>query len=67
MNEVYTYHVAVDWSKEDEEWLATCVEFPSLSYLHVEKEKAVDGLVTLIQKTITEMLEAGETIPQPYS
>jgi hypothetical protein len=33
----------------------------------VDKEKAVDGLVTLIKKTVTEMFEAGETLPQPHS
>jgi predicted RNase H-like HicB family nuclease len=61
----YTY--IATWSKVDEEWIATCVEFPSLSYLHVDSTKALDGLKNLVQKTITEMREAGEAIPKPRS
>ncbi|MCM4186572.1 HicB family protein, partial [Cutibacterium acnes P10] len=38
----YSFHVT--WSPEDAEFIATCVEFPSLSWLAGTPEKALTGL-----------------------
>jgi hypothetical protein len=38
----YTYRVT--WSAEDGEFVATCLEFPSLSWLAESRNAAIDGL-----------------------
>jgi hypothetical protein len=42
----YTFHVA--WSAEDREFVATCPELPSLSWLALTPTEALAGLVGLI-------------------
>lgn len=38
----------VAWSPEDGEYVATCDDFPSLSWLDTDREKALLGLQRLI-------------------
>lgn len=38
----YTYQVA--WSPEDEEYVGTCLEFPSLSWLGKSTRSALTGI-----------------------
>jgi hypothetical protein len=38
------------WSEEDREYVATCDEYPSLSWLAVSPEKAVEGLSALVRQ-----------------
>lgn len=40
----YTYRVT--WSVEDGEFVATCVEFPSLSWLAESQSAALQGCLT---------------------
>lgn len=61
----YTYRVT--WSAEDDEFVATCLEFPSLSWLDRSQIEALTGLENLITETITDMLANGEAIPPPLS
>lgn len=61
----YTYRVT--WSVEDEEFVATCLEFPSLSWLEGSQVGAMSGLERLIAETIEDMLAEGEDIPRPLS
>lgn len=61
----YTYRVA--WSVEDEEFVATCVEFPSLSWLSPSQIEALQGLDALLRDVISDLEATGEPIPQPYS
>ncbi|WP_375674588.1 type II toxin-antitoxin system HicB family antitoxin [Bartonella sp. AP9QHHD] len=42
-NNHYTYRVL--WSQEDEEYVGLCAEFPSLSWLDAQAEKALKGEV----------------------
>jgi hypothetical protein len=42
----YTYRVT--WSEEDQEFVALCAEFPSLSFLDEDMTAALDGIVTLV-------------------
>jgi predicted HicB family RNase H-like nuclease len=61
----YTYRVS--WSAEDDEFVATCLEFPSLSWLAASQVEALQGLVDLLQDVLADMDKAGETIPAPLS
>ena len=61
----YTYRVR--WSLEDEEYLATVAEFPSLSWLEPDMHAALSGLVTLVEGVIADMEATGEAIPEPLS
>ncbi|KGN38089.1 type II toxin-antitoxin system HicB family antitoxin [Knoellia subterranea] len=61
----YTYRVT--WSVEDQEFVATCIEFPSLSWLAESQVSALEGLEALIADTIEDMHSEGEDIPQPLS
>ncbi|KGN32125.1 HicB [Knoellia sinensis KCTC 19936] len=61
----YTYRVT--WSVEDEEFVATCLEFPSLSWLADTQVAALQGLEALIADTIEDMRAEGESVPDPLS
>ena len=61
----YTYRVT--WSAEDGEFVATCVEFPSLSWLASSQLEALTGLEDLIAETVADMADQGEDVPQPFS
>lgn len=59
----YTYRTA--WSVEDDEYVATCAEFPSLSYLDETPVKALDGLMTVVKDVVADMTKNEEAIPEP--
>jgi predicted HicB family RNase H-like nuclease len=61
----YTYRVT--WSVEDQEFVATCLEFPSLSWLAATQVDALTGLETLIVEVTQDMTANGEPIPDPLS
>lgn len=61
----YTFRVS--WSAEDEEFVATCVEFPSLSWLAGSPEDALSGLRTLVDDVIQDLRSNDEVIPEPLS
>jgi predicted HicB family RNase H-like nuclease len=61
----YTYRVT--WSSEDDELVAVCLEFPSLSWLASSQVEALTGLDDLIAETVADMQEQGETVPEPLS
>jgi predicted HicB family RNase H-like nuclease len=61
----YTYRVS--WSAEDGEFVATCLEFPLLSWLASSQVEALGGLVRMLRETLVDMEEQGEEIPVPLS
>jgi predicted HicB family RNase H-like nuclease len=61
----YTYRVS--WSAEDREFVATCVEFPSLSWLASSQVEALTGLDQLVAETVADMEDHAEAVPQPLS
>ena len=64
-NSHYSYRVT--WSPEDSEYVATCTEFPSLSWLHEDEVEALRGIRNLVAETIQDMRANGEPIPQPLA
>ncbi|MFE3443558.1 type II toxin-antitoxin system HicB family antitoxin [Nocardia sp. NPDC059180] len=61
----YAYRVL--WSPEDDEFVALCTEFPSLSWLAPTQEAALEGLRVLVADTIKDMAVNGEVVPQPLA
>lgn len=61
----YTYRVS--WSEEDQEYLATCAEFASLSWLDQSPEKALVGVRSVVTECVKDMQAAKETLPEPLS
>ena len=61
----YTYRML--WSEDDQEFVALCAEFPSLSWLGESQEAALQGIVTLVRDTLADMAANGEKIPVPLS
>lgn len=61
----YTYRVT--WSAEDQEFVATCMEFPSLSWLAPSQIQALTGLEDLIGETVDDMRRQDEPVPEPSS
>jgi predicted HicB family RNase H-like nuclease len=61
----YTYRVA--WSVGDHEFVATCLEFPSLSWLAATQVDALTGLENLITEIVQDMTAQEEPIPHPLS
>ena len=61
----YTYRVT--WSLEDGEIVASCAEFPSLSWLADSQAAALQGLVDLIADTVADLTAEGEAVPEPLA
>jgi len=61
----YTYRVS--WSGEDQEFVATCAEFPSLSHLADSQVAAIDGLRELVADVVRDMEAGGEIPPEPLA
>lgn len=47
-----TYTYTVRWSQEDQAWVATTTEMPSLSWLDADPGKAVQRLYNLVRRGI---------------
>lgn len=59
----FTYQVG--WSQEDEQFIATVREFPSLSWMEDSRVDAEKGILSLVEEVLADLLENGEPIPQP--
>lgn len=57
----YTYRVS--WSPEDQEFVGTVVEFPSLSWLDASEDAAFGGIRRLVSEVVRDMHQRGETPP----
>ncbi|KAA0677092.1 type II toxin-antitoxin system HicB family antitoxin [Roseomonas genomospecies 6] len=64
-NSHYSYRVT--WSPEDREYVATCAEFPSLSWLEGDEVEAIRGIRALVTETIEDMRANGEVVPPPLA
>ena len=65
MRDHYTYRVT--WSREDDEYVGGCVEFPSLSWLAPTPEEAFLGIRQVVSDCVADMLSMGEAPPLPLS
>ena len=53
------------WSKEDNEYVGLCDEFPSLSYLASTEQMALSGIHKLISDVVEDMIANNEDLPEP--
>lgn len=65
--DVAHYRFSVVWSVEDQEFVATVLEFPSLSWLAHSQELALSGLRELVGQVTLDLEASGEDIPQPLA
>lgn len=61
----YTYRVS--WSGEDGEFVATCLELPSLSWLAATQTKALLGLRKVVDDVVADLAANNEDIPVPLA
>ena len=59
----YTYRVL--WSTEDQAFVATAAEFPSLSNLAPTQEGALRGMVEVVQGALEILESERREVPQP--
>ncbi|AXE37381.1 type II toxin-antitoxin system HicB family antitoxin [Acidipropionibacterium virtanenii] len=59
------YSYRVRWSAEDEEYLATVAEFPSLSWLAASSHEAFEGIQRLVVDVMGDMAHNHEELPVP--
>ena len=64
-NDHYTYRVT--WSQEDGEYVGLCVEFPSLSWLEKDQERALAGIRKMVADVVKDMKANQETPPEPIA
>ncbi len=64
-NDHYTYRVT--WSEEDEDHVALCAEFPSLSWLAATPEAALAGIRQLVADVIADLERNSEGVPEPFA
>ena len=57
----YTYRVT--WSPEDNEHVALCAEFPSLSWLATTPGAALKGIQKVVAEVVADMHASGEAVP----
>ena len=57
------YSFSVNWSAEDREFVGLCAEFPSLSWLDPDSDKARSGIERLVFDVLQDMSSTGEAIP----
>jgi hypothetical protein len=64
----YAYSYSVFWSDENEGYVCTVEEFPSLSHISddtLHPMEALGQMVSLVKEILEDMLHTGETIPMP--
>ena len=61
----YTYRVS--WSPEDHEYVATVIEFRSLSWLAPDPAAALLGLRDLVAQVVDELETSGQPVPEPLA
>ncbi|MFY1588350.1 type II toxin-antitoxin system HicB family antitoxin [Micromonospora sp. WMMD734] len=65
--EVSHYSYRVTWSAQDNEFVATCAEFPSLSWLAPSQIEALQGLQDLLSEVVADLEQQGEEVPEPFA
>ena len=64
MNVADHYSYRVRWSTEDDEYVGTVAELPSLSWLAIDQAETFAGIHRLAAGVVSDMLAKGETPPE---
>jgi predicted HicB family RNase H-like nuclease len=65
LQEIDRYAYRVIWSEDDAQSVGLCAEFPSLSWLAPNPEKALRGIRKMVADVVKDMKANGESIPKP--
>ena len=65
--DVSHYNYRVVWSAEDGEFVATCLELPSLSWLAPTQVEALQGLEAVVRDVVADLEKGGENVPVPFA
>lgn len=65
MVDVRHYAYRVQWSADDNEYVATVAEFPSLSWLDAEQAEALRGLAALVSEVVSDT-QADESLTKAF-
>ncbi|MBF0106431.1 MAG: toxin-antitoxin system HicB family antitoxin [Deltaproteobacteria bacterium] len=65
IHDQYTYRIM--WSKDDNEYVGLCAEFPSLSWLAASPESALKGIRKVVCVVIKDMKKNREPVPEPLA
>lgn len=63
MSDRYTYRV--EWSAEDDAYIARCLEFPSLGAHGASAQEALSAIETVVAESVRWMVDEGEKPPEP--
>lgn len=61
------YSYRVTWSAEDGEFVATCDEFPSLSWLDADAAEALRRLKEVVSEAVADLRASGRHPPPPLA
>jgi predicted RNase H-like HicB family nuclease len=61
-----TYTYRVEWSQDDQQFVGTVAEFPSLSWLAKTPEMADAGIRGVVAQTLNDIVSSGGTVPAPH-
>ncbi len=61
----YTYRVT--WSDEDKEFVGLCAEFSRLSWLAASLEGALQGIRSVVNECVEDMIRNAEDVPRPIA
>lgn len=61
------YSYRINWSAEDEEFVGSVLELPSLSWLEPESGQAFAGIQQLARDVVADLEASGQKVPQPLS
>ncbi len=61
----YTYRVS--WSDEDQEFVGTCLELPSLSGLAKTQAGALQEITEVVEESVKSLIEEGSHPPEPLA
>ncbi|MDJ0314079.1 type II toxin-antitoxin system HicB family antitoxin [Arthrobacter sp. H35-D1] len=67
MNIAEHYSYRVNWSVEDQEFVGTVLELPSLSWLEDDSGVAFSGIRKLAADVVADLEANGEPVPEPLS
>ncbi len=65
MKMIDKYTIRVQWSEEDEAFLANCLEFPSLMTHGDTQSEAIEELREVLQFAIDDLRDKGKNLPVP--
>jgi predicted RNase H-like HicB family nuclease len=67
MAEVEHYTYVLAFSAEDNQYVGTVVEFPSLSWLANSQVEALAGIAALVKDVVAGLVANGEPVPEPLA